>query len=122
MLKNLPAAFAETISHGMIGYIVPHNLYPAGYHVVPKQPLPFINVASQKNFIALYHMAVHADKPLLSWFIAEYAKRSKTKLDMGKSCIRFKQPDQIPFELIGELAVRIPLKKWIDIYEKQIRK
>lgn len=122
ILKNLPEGFAEVMSNGMIGYIVPHTRYPAGYHVDPRQPLPFINLASQKNFIALYHMGLYMDKELLSWFRAEYAKRSPTKLDMGKSCIRFKKPDQIPLELMGALVSKIPVDKWIGMYEKASKK
>jgi len=93
---NLPKGFEEEMSYGMIGYVVPYSIYPKGYHVTPKVPLPFIAVASQKNFIAVYHMALAADDKLLNWFTSEYPKHSKTKLDMGKGCIRFKKPDQIP--------------------------
>jgi len=117
LLQNLPAGFEETISYGMIGFVVPHTLYPAGYHCDPKLPLPFISMASQKNFIALYHMGLYADQRLLDWFIAEYTKHSKTKLDMGKSCIRFKKPDQIPYSLIGELAAKITPQAWMETYE-----
>jgi len=115
--KNLPEGFAEVMSYGMIGYVVPHTLYPAGYHSDPKQPLPFINLASQKNFIALYHMGLYSDGKLLSWFKKEYPKHSKQRLDMGKSCIRFKKPDEIPFALIGELASKISVGEWIQRYE-----
>jgi uncharacterized protein YdhG (YjbR/CyaY superfamily) len=119
ILDNLPEGFIETISYGMIGYVVPHNIYPKGYHVDPKLPLPFINIASQKNYIALYHMCLYSDKELLKWFTAEYVKYSKTKLDMGKSCIRFKKVDQIPYSLIGELASRISVNEWIKTYESK---
>lgn len=115
--KNLPPGFSEEINYGMIGWVVPHSLFPAGYHCDPKQPLPFVNIASQKNFIALYHMGIYTDTPLMKWFTEEFPKHSKTKLDMGKSCIRFKKPDQIPFELIGELMQKISPEKWINIYE-----
>src|SRR5688572_29353666 len=104
--KNLPPGFKEVSSYGMIGYVVTHTSYPPGYHCDPKLPLPFINLASQKNFIALYHMGLYASPDLLKWFTNEYPKYSKTKLDMGKSCIRFKKPEQIPFDLISELATK----------------
>jgi uncharacterized protein YdhG (YjbR/CyaY superfamily) len=119
--KNLPKGFTEGMSYGMIGYVVPHTRYPAGYHCNPKQPLPFMNLASQKNYIALYHMGLYADKKLLKWFVDEYSKQNKAKLDMGKSCIRFKKPEQIPFKLIGELAAKITPQEWIAFYEKSIK-
>lgn len=122
MLENLPEGFAETISYGMIGYVVPHTVYPAGYHCNPTLPLPFVSIASQKNFIALYHMGLYADEKLLTWFTNEYPNYSKTKLDMGKSCIRFKKPAQIPFQLIGELVAKMSAAEWIALYESQIRK
>lgn len=120
--KNIPAGFEETISYGMIGYVVPHNIYPAGYHCKPELPLPFIHIASQKNFIAIYHMGIYTDKVLLDWFVSEFPKHSSLKLDMGKSCIRFKKPDQIPFELIGELASKMTCEEWIKIYENQVKR
>jgi uncharacterized protein YdhG (YjbR/CyaY superfamily) len=116
--KNLPKGFEECISYGMIGYSVPHSLYPKGYHCDPKIALPFLSIASQKNFIAIYHMGIYADPTLLNWFTQEYPKHSKGKLDMGKSCIRFKKADQIPFELMAELATKMTPKQWIDLYEK----
>ncbi len=122
ILKNLPKGFTECMNYGMLGYVIPHSLYPGGYHCDPRQPVPFMNIASQKNFIAVYHMGVYADKKLLDWFTKEYAKQSKTKLDMGKSCIRFKKIDQIPYKLIGELAGKMTPKKWIAVYEKNIRR
>ena len=122
ILSNLPKGFEETMSYGMVGYVVPHSVYPPGYHCDPKLPLPFISIASQKNFVAFYHMAIYADKDLNDWFIAEYQKHSKSKLDMGKSCIRFKTPDQIPFALIGELTHKISAEKWIEIYESNFKK
>jgi len=120
--KNLPKGFEETMQYGMLTYVVPHKLYPAGYHCKPTDALPFLSIASQKNFIAVYHMGIYADKKLHDWFVAEFAKRSTTKLDMGKSCIRFKKPDQIPFDLIGELASKITVDAWIAIYEKNYKK
>ncbi|KAA3604069.1 MAG: DUF1801 domain-containing protein [Calditrichaeota bacterium] len=122
ILENLPKGFEETISYGMIGYVVPHSVYPNGYHCDPKLPLPFINIASQKNFVALYHMGIYADENLMKWFTAEYPKHCKTKLDMGKSCIRFKKIDQIPYDLIGELISRMTSEKWIEIYETNLKK
>jgi len=118
VLANLPKGFTEEMGYGMIGYVVPHSLFPNGYHCDPAKPLPFMNIASQKNFIAVYHMGVYCNKKLLDWFTDEYAKVSKTKLDMGKSCIRFKKIDQIPYQLIGELASKITVKQWIDIIQK----
>ncbi len=120
--KNLPKGFAESMGYGMMGWAVPHSLYPAGYHCDPKQPLPFMGIASQKNFVAVYHMGVYADKKLYDWFTKEYAKQVKGKLDMGKSCIRFKKMDQIPYKLIGELASKMSPKDWIDIYEKNMKR
>jgi hypothetical protein len=115
--KNLPKGFEEVMGYGMLGYVIPHSLYPKGYHCDPSLPLPFMNVASQKNFIAVYHMGIYADEGLLKWFTTEYGKLSKTKLDMGKSCLRFKKPEQIPYELIGRLAAKMTPKDWIHKYE-----
>lgn len=120
--KNLPRGFTETINYGMIGYVVPHAIFPAGYHCDPKQPLPFINIASQKNFIALYHMGLYANQELLDWFVGEYPKHCKTKLDMGKSCIRFKKPEHIPYALLGELAAKMSVEDWIGLDEGNMRK
>jgi uncharacterized protein YdhG (YjbR/CyaY superfamily) len=120
--KNLPKGFKEEMNYGMIGYVIPHSLYPAGYHCKPTDPLPFMNVASQKNFIAVYHMGLYADPVLMKWFMTEYPKHSTQKLDMGKSCIRFKKPDQIPFKLIGELTSKMNPAQWIALYEKAFRK
>ncbi|UFH35043.1 DUF1801 domain-containing protein [Flavobacterium acetivorans] len=122
ILNNIPKGFIEQMSYGMIGYLVPHDLYPKGYHCNPKLPLPFVNIASQKNFIALYHMGIYANPQLLQWFVDEYPKHSNQKLDMGKSCIRFKKMDQIPFDLIGELMQKISVDNWIDCYESKFIK
>lgn len=122
ILDNIPPGFTEQMSYGMVGYVVPHSTYPAGYHCDQKLPLPFVNIASQKNFIALYHMGIYADPAILDWFTSEYPKHSSAKLDMGKSCIRFKKPDQIPFELIGELMGKISVERWIKAYEAAFRK
>lgn len=122
ILKNLPKGFEEVMSYGMIGYVVPHNIYPDGYHTNPLLPLPFINIASQKNFIALYHMGIYSDKVLLKWFVSEYPKHVKTKLDMGKSCIRFKNINHIPYSLIGELASKMTVKQWVNAYNQARKK
>ena len=118
ILKSLPKGFEETMAYGMLGYVVPHKLYPNGYHCDPNQALPFISVASQKNFIAVYHMGIYGSEELLKWFVDEYTEHSKIKLDMGKGCIRFKKIDQIPYKLIGELATKITVEEWIEMYEK----
>ena len=120
IIKHLPEGFQEGMQYGMIGYYVPHGRYPAGYHCDPKQPLPFMSIASQKNFIAIYHMGLYIDQALMDWFTAAYATSGKTKLDMGKSCIRFKKPEQIPFELIGELAGKMSAEEWIRMYEEKL--
>jgi len=122
ILGNLPAGFTEAMSYGMIGFVVPLSAYPKGYHCNPNQPLPFINLASQKNFISLYHMGLYASPELLHWFTEEYPNYSKTRLDMGKSCIRFKKPENIPFELIGQLCSKMTLNEWVNIYETSLKK
>jgi len=122
ILDNLPKGFEEGIQYGMIGYFVPHSIYPDGYHCTPKEPLPFMSFASQKNFIAVYHSGVYADKKIMDWFVGEYPKFSNRKLDMGKSCIRFKKIDEIPYDLIGELASKMTPEEWIEIYESVIKK
>ena len=122
LLKNLPKGYEEGINYNMIGYYIPHSIYPNGYHCDPKLPLPFINLASQKNSINLYHSGIYAKKELLDWFVAEFPNYSKRKLDMGKSCIRFKYTNEIPYELIGELAKKMTVAEWIQIYENIIKK
>lgn len=122
VLKNLPDGFEEVMSYGMLGYVVPHKLYPAGYHCDPKLPLPFAGMASQKNFIAFYHMGIYAMPQLYQWFVAEYSKYNPAKLDMGKSCLRFKKPEQIPYKLIGELMKKVSLKDWIKVYEENMKR
>ena len=122
ILSNIPKGFAEEMNYGMIGYVVPHQIYPDGYHCNPKLPLPFLSIASQKNFIALYHMGIYANPDLLEWFVEEFPKYSKAKLDMGKSCIRFKKIDQIPFDLIAQLVQKMTVEKWIACYEAQLKK
>lgn len=122
ILTNLPLGFQEEMSYGMIGYVVPHSLYPAGYHCDTKLPLPFVSIASQKNFVALYHLGIYADKNLLNWFVAEFPKHSPLKLDMGKSCIRFKNPDKIPFDLIAQLMQKVTVDDFIQLYEENYLK
>ena len=119
---NLPDGFEEGIQYGMIGYYVPHSSYPDGYHCNPKEPLPFMSFASQKNSINLYHSGIYAVPEIHDWFVNEYPKHSQRKLDMGKSCIRFKKPEDIPFDLIGELCKKLEMNNWIKIYEKAIKK
>lgn len=122
IVESLPKGFQEGMGYGMMGYSVPHSIYPNGYHCNPKDPLPFAGLASQKNFIAFYHMGIYANPELLNWFISEYPKYSKKKLDMGKSCMRFKKPEDIPFELIGELMTKMSVQEWIETYESAFKK
>ena len=122
ILENLPAGFVEQMSYGMISYLVPHDIYPDGYHCNPELPLPFVNIASQKNFVGLYHMGIYSSPDLLGWFLKEYPKHCKLKLDMGKSCIRFKKAEQIPLDLIAELMQKMSVDDWIHIYETAIKR
>jgi len=120
--ENIPKGFSEELSYGIPAWVVPHSLYPKGYHCSPELPLPFVSIASQKNFIALYHMGIYANPELLDWFMKEYPKHSKRKLNMGKSCVRFKKMDDIPFELVGELMGKMTPKDWIEKYESTFLK
>ncbi len=120
--KNLPKGFKEVMNYGMIGYVVPHSIYPDGYHCNPKLPLPFMGLAAQKNFVAFYHMGVYADPALLKWFTEAYAKAVPGKLDMGKSCLRFKKNTVIPYDLISELVQKMTTADWINLYEKNYKK
>ena len=122
ILDNLPKGFEEGMQYGMIGYFVPHSIYPDGYHCDPKIPLPFMNIASQKSFIAVYHMGIYTKTELMDWFVSEFPKHSSKKLDMGKSCIRFKNMNDIPYDLIGELASKLTPEEWINLYEKVYKK
>ena len=122
ILKNLPEGFEAAMSYGMLGYVVSHRIYPAGYHCKPAEPLPFASIASQKNSINFYHMGIYANPELLDWFVAEFPKHSKQKLDIGKSCIRFKKLEEIPYELIGELMTKMSVQQWIDLYESKFKK
>ena len=120
--KTLPKGFEEVMCYGMLGYVVPHSLYPKGYHCDPKLPLGFISLASQKNFVALYHMGIYANPKLLDWFVGEFPKHAKSKLDMGKSCVRFKKMNDIPYALISELVSKMTVQDWIDCYESAFKK
>ncbi len=122
IVNNLPKGFEAGISYGGLGYVVPHSIYPAGYHCKPIEPLPFAGLASQKNSINFYHMGIYSKPELYDWFVAEYPKHSKQKLDIGKSCIRFKKMDDIPYELIGELMTKMSMEEWISIYENNLKK
>lgn len=122
ILENLPEGFSEGINYGMLGYYVPHSIYPAGYHCNPKDPLPFMALASQKNSVNFYHMYIYANKEIHDWFVGEYPKYSKKKLDMGKSCMRFKKIEDIPFQLIGELVAKITVADWIATYEQNFKR
>ncbi len=122
ILKNMPKGFTEEMNYGMLGYVVPHSIYPAGYHCDPKLPLPFMALASQKNFIAFYHMGIYAMPELMEWFTTEYPKHTTAKLDMGKSCIRFKKPEHIPHKLIGQLVKKMSVKDWINCYESKFKR
>lgn len=120
--SNIPEGFKEEMSYSMVGWVVPHSIYPPGYHCTPQLPLPFASIASQKNFVALYHMGIYANAELLEWFVGEYPKYCSRKLDMGKSCIRFKKTDEIPFELIAQLMQKMSVEDWVNIYESAIKK
>jgi hypothetical protein len=120
--KNIPDGFEQGLSYGFPSYVVPHSTYPDGYHCKPAEPLPFLSIANQKNFVALYHMGIYADMELMEWFTSEFPKHVKGKLDMGKSCIRFKKMDQIPYDLIAELVGKMSTEKWIEIYEAAFKK
>jgi len=122
ILDNIPQGFEEQMSYGMIGYVVPKSIYAIGYHCDTSLPLPFVNIASQKKFITLYHSGIYASKHIYNWFVGEYPKHCKRKLDMGKSCIRFKKAEEIPFNLIAELMHKLTVKEWINLYETSIKR
>ena len=119
--SKLPKGFEETMNYGMIGYVVPHTLYPKGYHCSPELPLPFVNLVIRKDIITFYHMGLYADAAMLAWFETEYTKETGKKPDMGKSCIRFKKIEEIPFELIAELSTKMTPKDWIKLYEEKFK-
>jgi hypothetical protein len=122
IVANLPKGFEPGISYGGLGYVIPHSLYPAGYHCKPSEPLPFAGLASQKNSINFYHMGIYSDPALMDWFLAEYPKHCSQKLDMGKSCIRFKKPEHIPYELMAQLMQKMTAEQWITLYESMLKK
>lgn len=122
VLKNLPKGFKEVMAYGMLGYVVPLETYPAGYHCNPKLPLGFVNIGSQKNYIVLHHLGLYGNPDLLKWFETEYPKYSDAKIDMGKGCVRFKKPENIPYKLIGELMKKITVKDWITFHEENIKR
>ncbi len=119
--ENLPNGFEEQMSYGMLGYVVPHSIYPDGYHCNTSLPLPFMNLASQKNFIGLYHMGIYSDSTLYDWWVEEYQKRVPSKLDMGKSCVRLKKMDQIPYDLVAELCQKMTVEDWVKLYEGKVK-
>lgn len=122
IMENLPEGFEAAISYGGLGYVVPHSVYPSGYHCKPSEPLPFAGLASQKNSINFYHMGIYAHPGLMEWFLSQYPKHTRQKLDMGKSCVRFKKMDDIPYELIGELMGKMSVEEWIKFYEATVKK
>ena len=119
---KLPDGFVESMSYGLPGWVVPHSTYPAGYHVKPEEPLPFLSLASQKAHVGFYHMGIYAIPEVLEWFVNEYPNHSKRKLDMGKSCIRFKKMDDIPYDLLADLCSKITVEDWIKSYEENLRR
>ena len=121
IVDNLPKGFEECIGYGMIGYVVPHSIYPAGYHCTPKLPLPFLNLVMRKDIITFYHMGLYSDEKLLDWFKDEYSKFTKLKLDMGKSCVRFKKSGDISYALIGALVQKVSVEDWVLIYEEKLK-
>ena len=120
--QNIPKGFEKVMNYGMPSFVIPHSIYPNGYHCDTTLPLPFIGVSNQKYSISLHHMGLYANPELLNWFKSEYPKHSNAKLDMGKSCIRFKKFNEIPYELIGILSNKMTVKNWIDIYEQNIKR
>jgi Domain of unknown function (DU1801) len=122
LLQNLPEGFEETIAYGMLAYVVPHTIYPKGYHCKPKEPLPFISLGSQKNGLVLHHLGFYASEELTAWFANEYPNHSKTKLDMGKGCVRFKKINEIPHALLADLFQKITVQDWIQTYETNLEK
>lgn len=121
VIATLPTGFVEQMSYGMIGWVVPHALYPAGYHCDRKLPLPFMALAAQKNSTNLYHMGLYADPELMGWFQAEHAKASARKLDIGKSCVRYKKLADVPLQLISALSAKMSVAQWVALYESQLK-
>jgi hypothetical protein len=117
ILEHLPEGYAECLQYGMIGYVVPHSIYPAGYHCDPRQPLPIAGLGAKKNYFALHLMAVYGDANTDQWFRKAYLATGK-KLDMGKACVRFKKIDDLPLDVIAQLFARVPVKAYVDRVEK----
>ena len=117
ILLHLPSGFEETMQYGMITYVVPKSLFPAGYHVNPSDPLPFLSLANQKQYIALYHLGLYARPDLFKWFSDSYAALAVGKLDIGKSCIRFKNTSKIPYDLIAALCEKLTPEAFVAIYQ-----
>ena len=120
ILKNLPKGYEEGMQYGMIGYYVPHSVYPPGYHCDPKQPLPFAGLASQKNHMAIYLMCIYSDADHKARFVEAWKKTGK-KLDMGASCVRFKKIEDVPLKVIGDAVRKVPTKKFIERYESVVK-
>ena len=120
--QNIPKGFEKVMNYGMPSFVIPHSIYPDGYHCDNKLPLPFISISNLKSSISLHHMGLYANSELLDWFKSEYPEHSKTKLDIGKGCIKFKKINDIPYKLIGVLSKRMTVKNWIDTYEQNIKR
>ncbi len=119
--KYIDPAYEERAKEGTVNYIVPHSMFPPGYHCDPTKPLGYMSIVSQKNVISIHHMGLYGSQKLMDWFLAEYPKHTKAKLDMGKACIRFKKMDDIPYDLIGQLAGKLTAQQWVDIYVAALR-
>jgi hypothetical protein len=120
--KNLPKGFELTRQYNMDTFVVPLKTYKEGYHCTPDTPLPFVSIAATKNHLSIYHMGIYAMPDLLSWFQKAHAKASPKKLNMGKSCIKYAKVEDIPWDLIKELAQKINVQEWIAVYEKNYKK
>lgn len=119
--KGLPKGYQEGIQYGMIGWFVPHTLFPAGYHCDPKQPVPFAGLASQKNHMSLYLMCIYGDEGHRKWFERAWKDAGK-KLDMGKGCVRFKRVEDVPLDVVTEAVSRVPVKDFLAHYEAMVPK
>lgn len=120
--RGLPPGFEERMIYGMIGWVVPKDTYPAGYHCDPSLPLPFINLGNQKASVNLYHMGLYVIPGLLDWFQNSWREQTSARLDMGKSCVRFKRLDNVPLSLLTELATRVTVEEWVSVYESGIKR
>ena len=119
--KNLPKGFKESIGMGMIVWSVPHSSYPAGYHCNPSKPLMLMGLSATKSGVSLHHMGLYGSTSLLKWFQSEWTGHTAKKLDMGKACIRFKKPEDVPLDLIGELSTKLTPQRWVEQYEKGLK-